>query len=159
MINRLINSKILSRLSDRKAIILLGPRWVGKSTLMEQMQNSFAQPVILWNGDESDIRDLLKNPSSTKLKALIGNAKTLIIDEAQRIDYIGLTLKLIVDQIKDVKVIATGSSAFELSNKTNEPLTGRKWEYNLYPISFEEMVNHHGLLVERRLLEQRLIFG
>ena len=126
---------------------------------MEQMQNSFAQPVILWNGDESDIRDLLKNPSSTKLKALIGNAKTLIIDEAQRIDDIGLTLKLIVDQIKDVKVIATGSSAFELSNKTNEPLTGRKWEYNLYPIPFEEMVNHHGLLVERRLLEQRLIFG
>ena len=84
MIERQINSKIIARLSDRKAIILLGPRQVGKSTLMEQLQDSFAQPVMIWNGDESDIRDLLKNPSSTKLKSLIGNAKTLIIDEAQR---------------------------------------------------------------------------
>ena len=159
MIKRLINSKILARLTDRKAIILLGPRQVGKSTLMEQLEGSFAQPVTVWNGDESDIRDLLRNPSSTKLKSLIGNAKTLIIDEAQRIDDIGLTLKLIVDQIKDVKVIATGSSAFELSNKTNEPLTGRKWEYHLYPISFEEMVNHHGLLAEKRMLQQRMVFG
>ncbi|MFC5284933.1 ATP-binding protein [Pedobacter alpinus] len=159
MINRIINSKIINRLSDRKAIILLGPRQVGKSTLIEQLESSFAQPVMVWNGDESDIRDLLKNPSSTKLKSLIGNAKTLIIDEAQRIEDIGLTLKLIVDQIKDVKVIATGSSAFELSNKTNEPLTGRKWEYKLYPISFEEMVNHHGLLNEKRLLHQRMVFG
>ncbi|HEX7366847.1 MAG TPA: ATP-binding protein [Pelobium sp.] len=159
MINRLINSSILKRLSDRKAIILLGPRQVGKSTLMEQLESSFAEPVAVWNGDESDIRDLLKSPSSTKLKSLIGNAKTLIIDEAQRIDDIGLTLKLIVDQIKDVKVIATGSSAFELSNRTNEPLTGRKWEYKLYPISFEEMVNHHGLLAEKRLLQQRMVYG
>lgn len=159
MINRLICSNILARLNDKKAIILLGPRQVGKSTLMDQLKDSFAQPVISWNGDEADIRDLLKNATSTKLKALIGNAKTLIIDEAQRVEDIGLTLKLIVDQIKDVKVIATGSSAFELSNKTNEPLTGRKWEYQLYPISFEEMVNHHGLLNEKRLLQQRLVFG
>ena len=159
MIERLINAKLLARLTDRKAIILLGPRQVGKSTLMEQLQASFAQPVAIWNGDEADIRDLLKNPSSTKLKSLIGNSKTLVIDEAQRIEDIGLTLKLIVDQIKDVKVIATGSSAFELSNKTSEPLTGRKWEYKLYPISFEEMVNYHGLLAEKRLLQQRMVYG
>ena len=159
MITRIIKSKILARITDRKAIILLGPRQVGKSTLMEQLKSSFAQPVIMWNGDEADIRNLLKNPTSTKLKVLIGNAKTLIIDEAQRIEDIGLTLKLIVDQIKEVKVIATGSSAFELANKTNESLTGRKWEYQLYPISFEEMVEYHGLLNEKRLLQQRMVFG
>jgi Predicted ATPase (AAA+ superfamily) len=93
------------------------------------------------------------------LKRYIGAAKTLVIDEAQRIENIGLCIKLIVDQIPDVKVIATGSSAFDLANRINEPLTGRKWEYHLYPFSFAEMVNHHGLLEERRLLNYRLIYG
>lgn len=83
----------------------------------------------------------------------------MVIDEAQRIENIGLCIKLIVDQIPDVKVIATGSSAFDLANRINEPLTGRKWEYHLYPFSFAEMVNHHGLLEERRLLNYRLIYG
>jgi uncharacterized protein len=159
MINRLIEEKIIKRLSDQKAIILLGARQVGKSTLMDQLRERFVQPVTLWNGDEADIRNLLKEPTSTKLKSLIGNAGTLIIDEAQRIADIGLVLKLIVDNIKTVKVIATGSSAFELANKTNEPLTGRKWEYQLFLFSFAEMVAHDGLLQEKRLLEQRLVYG
>jgi predicted AAA+ superfamily ATPase len=90
---------------------------------------------------------------------MIGNHKTVIIDEAQRIKNIGVCIKLIVDNIKGVKVIATGSSAFELANKINEPLTGRKWEYMLFPLSYREMVNHGGQLQERRLLEQRMLYG
>jgi predicted AAA+ superfamily ATPase len=82
-----------------------------------------------------------------------------VIDEAQRISDIGLKLKLITDQIPEVQVVATGSSAFELANKTNEPLTGRKWEYRMFPLSFGEMVQHHGLLEEKRLLHDRLIYG
>lgn len=159
MVNRLVATQIIKKLIDQKAIILLGARQVGKSTLLQQLEKKFSKPIAYWNGDEADIRNFLKDTTSAKLKALIGNNKTLIIDEAQRIDDIGLVLKLIVDQVKNVKVIATGSSAFELANKTNEPLTGRKWEYHLFPISFNEMVNHHGLITEKRLLEQRLIFG
>lgn len=159
MVKRLVSTQIIKKLTDQKAIILLGARQVGKSTLLQQLEKKFAKPIAYWNGVEADIRNFLKDATSAKLKALIGNHKTLIIDEAQRIDDIGLVLKLIVDQIKNVKVIATGSWAFELANKTNEPLTGRKWEYQLFPISFNEMVNYHGLITEKRLLHQRLVFG
>jgi predicted AAA+ superfamily ATPase len=111
------------------------------------------------NGDEPDIQSIFENISSKRLEAIIGNKKMIIIDEAQRIPEIGLKMKLITDQLLNVQLIATGSSAFELSNKLNEPLTGRKWEFKMYPISFQEMVNHHGLLNEIRLLPHRLIYG
>lgn len=159
MITRKIYEKIKNRLDDNKAIILFGPRQAGKSTLLKQLGPLLKQPVLWMNGDESDIRKLLESPTSTSLKALIGNAGTLIIDEAQRIENIGVCLKLVVDNITTVKVIATGSFSFELANHINEPLTGRKWEFHIYPLSFGEMVNHHGLLDERRLLNHRLIYG
>lgn len=159
MIYRILSKNIKDRLVDEKAIILLGPRQVGKSTLLQQIHSHFENPVLLWSGDEPDIRGLLKEITSTELETLLGKTKTLIIDEAQRIENIGLVLKLITDQLKTVKVIATGSSAFELSNKINEPLTGRKWEYSLYPISYQEMVLENGILQENRLLEHRLIYG
>lgn len=157
MIKRIIENTIQKRLNDNKAIIILGARQVGKTTLIK---NLFNNENTLWlNGDESDTRAMLENVTSTQLKAIIGKNKTLVIDEAQRIKNIGLCIKLITDNITDVKVIATGSSAFELSNKINEPLTGRKWEFNLFPLSFAEMVNHTSLIEERRLLEHRLIYG
>jgi len=159
MIKRSLENTIAAKLKDNKAIILLGPRQVGKSTLLQVLQTQFKQPIAWWNGDETDIRSLLEKPSSTQLKSLIGNNKTLVIDEAQRIENIGICIKLITDNIKDVKVIATGSSAFELANKINEPLTGRKWEYHLYPLSFGEMVEHTNLLEEKRLLHHRLVYG
>nr|MBA2630343.1 AAA family ATPase [Thermoleophilaceae bacterium] len=111
------------------------------------------------NGDEADVREILTYTTSAKLKLLAGSNSIVFIDEAQRISNIGLTLKLFTDQLKNIQVIATGSSAFELPGKVNEPLTGRKYEFMLYPISFAEMVQHHGLLEEKRLLEHRLIFG
>ncbi|PPK99556.1 ATP-binding protein [Parapedobacter indicus] len=159
MINRDIAPSVNSRLADEKAIILLGPRQVGKSTLLKQLAPAFRQKVVEWSGDDADVRTLLANPTATLLRQYIGAAKTLVIDEAQRIENIGLCIKLIVDQIPGVKVIATGSSAFDLANRINEPLTGRKWEYRLYPFSFGEMVNHHGFMEENRLLNHRLIYG
>jgi predicted AAA+ superfamily ATPase len=93
------------------------------------------------------------------LKVFFGQNKTVIIDEAQRIQEIGLRMKLITDQIPEVQLVATGSSSFELANQINEPLTGRKWEYKMYPISFGEMVNNHGLLEEKRLLPHRMVYG
>ncbi len=159
MITRFLEKIIQNKINDAKAIIVTGPRQSGKSTLMQQCQPKFKKPVALWNGDETDYRTMLENATSTKLRSLIGKSKTVIIDEAQRIHNIGLCMKLITDNIKSVKLIATGSSSFELANKINEPLTGRKWEYQLYPLSFGEMVNHTSLIEEKRLLNQRIIFG
>jgi len=157
MIVRTLQSTIEKKLFKGKAIIVFGPRQCGKSTLVEAILANTDHLYL--NGDEADVRETLSNATSTKLKAIIGNKKVIFIDEAQRIPNIGLTLKLITDQIKDVQVIATGSSAFELSSQVNEPLTGRKYEQMLYPLSFQEMVNQHGLLTEKRLIEQRLIYG
>ena len=101
----------------------------------------------------------MTNTAATKLKALTGNKTILFIDEAQHIPNIGLTLKLFTDQIKSVQVIATGSSGFELSSQVNEPLTGRKYEFMLFPLSFTEMVQQDGLVEEKRLIEHRLVYG
>jgi predicted AAA+ superfamily ATPase len=115
--------------------------------------------VLYLNCDEPDIRSMLENASSTSLKALIGNNRLILIDEAQRVKNIGLTLKLLVDNFKEIQIIATGSSALELANEINEPLTGRKREYHLYPFSTAEMVANSSVMQEMRLLEQRMIYG
>ena len=157
MIPRILHSTIEQRLFKGKAVLIFGPRQSGKSTLVETLLKN--KDHLYMNGDEADVREILTNTTSTRLKALLGNKKIIFVDEAQRIPNIGLTLKLFTDQIKDIQVIATGSSAFELSSQVNEPLTGRKYEFMLYPISFSEMVQRHGLLVEKRLIEHRLRFG
>ena len=157
MIVRAVQAALQQRMFKGKAILVFGPRQCGKSTLVETMLKN--RDHLYMNGDDADIREMLTNTTSTRLKALIGGKKIVFIDEAQRIPDVGLVLKLFTDQIKDVQVVATGSSAFELSSQVNEPLTGRKYEYMLYPLSFGEMVQHHGLLTEKRLIEHRLIYG
>jgi uncharacterized protein len=159
MIKRKLETTISSRLFKGKAILLFGPRQSGKSTLVERLLYEQHKPWLYLNGDEADVRELLTDTTSTRLKTITGNHQIVFIDEAQRIPNIGLTLKLFTDQLKDIQVIATGSSAFELSSQVNEPLTGRKYEFMLYPLSFSEMVQHHGLLAEKRLLEHRLVYG
>jgi len=159
MIQRLLEPTIEKRLFKGKAILLFGARQTGKSTLTEALLRGQEHSWIALNGDDADVREALSNTNATKLRAIIGEKRILVIDEAQRIENIGLTLKIITDQIRDVQVVATGSSSFELSNHVNEPLTGRKYEFQLYPLSFGEMAAHHGLLEEKRLLEQRLRFG
>jgi predicted AAA+ superfamily ATPase len=142
-----------------KAILLMGPRQVGKTTLIESMLTGREEKLMMLNGDEADVRQLLSQTTSTRLRSIIGDSHIVVIDEAQRIADIGITLKLFTDQIKGVQVIATGSSALELAASINEPLTGRKFEFMLFPLSFAEMVDHHGLLEEKRLLEHRLVYG
>jgi predicted AAA+ superfamily ATPase len=155
---RFLEQTLREKLKSKKAIILLGARQVGKTTLLRELFKN--EEKILWlNGDELDVQSIFANISATRLKAIIGENKFLIIDEAQRIKDIGLRLKLITDQIPEVQLLVTGSSALELANVVNEPLTGRKWEYKMFPISFGEMVAHHGLLEEKRLLPHRLIYG
>ncbi len=159
IIKRHLQATIAKRLFKGKVIILLGARQVGKTTLIENILSDLDYPVIELNGDEADVRELLADTTSTRLRAIVGKNKIVFIDEAQRISNIGLTLKLMCDKLKDIQVIATGSSSFELTAKINEPLTGRKYQFQLFGPSYLEMVEHHGLLNENRLLEHRLIFG
>lgn len=158
MIHRTLEDNIRPLLGGNKAIIIIGARQVGKSTLLNQLLGD--NKNTLWmNGDDTDIQDLFKNMSSTRLRALIGNSKYVVIDEAQRIPDIGIRLKLITDQIPSVQVIATGSSSFELTSKVNEPLTGRKREFKMFPLTFGEMTKNTSLLDELRMIPHRLVYG
>ncbi len=159
MIQRKLDLCIKNQLFKGKAIILIGPRQVGKTTLLKELVSKTQRRVLALNCDEPEVQALLAHTNVAKLKALIGDNELVVIDEAQKVDNIGLTLKLIVDNLEGVQVVATGSSAFELHNRLNEPLTGRKFEYQMYPISCGEIVDTYGLLEERRTLENRLVYG
>jgi uncharacterized protein len=159
VISRTIHKKIEEKLFKGKVILVMGPRQVGKTTLVKQIVASYENDIIWLSGDDTNDRERLSNTSLPTLKTLISNKKIIVVDEAQRITNIGLTLKLIVDNIPNVQVIATGSSSFELANTLNEPLTGRKFEYLLFPLSFSEMTNHTNLFQEMGSLENRMIYG
>jgi len=158
MIKRAIESQLVSLLNGKKAIIIMGARQVGKSTLLNMLLSQRGD--VLWlSGDDIDVQSMFSQISAARLRSIIGNKSIVVVDEAQRIPDIGLRLKLITDQMPDVQVIATGSSSFELSSKVNEPLTGRKREFKLFPISFSEMKEHTSLLEELRMLPHRLVYG
>ena len=157
MIERILDKKIRSKVGKGKAIILVGPRQVGKTTLINHLLKD--KDFLFLNGDDPTIRTILDSPNTEQIKRIIGSKKTVFIDEGQRINNIGLTLKIIVDQFSDVQVWVSGSSSFSLFNGLNEPLTGRKWEYELFPISWQEYENHTGFIQSEQQLENRLIYG
>ena len=159
MYHRDLQPIIADKCFRHKAILLLGARQVGKTTLLKEFIKERSDEVQYLNCDDSVTISRLANRNIQQLKMLIGNAKIIVIDEAQKVDNIGLTIKMIVDNFPDVQVIATGSSAFELRNRLNEPLTGRKYEYQLFPISTNEIYKSTGYLDVERQLETRLIYG
>lgn len=150
-----------SKIGKGKVLLLIGPRQVGKTTLFKQMIKSLApeKKVQFWNCDESDVRQFLSDGNLAKLKSFIGNSDFIIIDEAQRVKDIGLTIKLIHDNFTNVQLAVTGSSSLDLSNTINEPLTERKFEYNLFPFSTNELVLNSTMLEEAKQLQNRLIYG
>lgn len=157
MINRLLKNAIIDKFNKGKAIILIGPRQVGKTTLIKSIIEN--KKHLFLDGDDPTIRTLLNSPNTEQLKAIIGHHNLVFIDEAQRIENIGLTLKIITDQFKEVQLLVSGSSAFELKNLTHEPLTGRKWQYHLFPISWQEFEAHENYVKAVQQLEQRLLYG
>lgn len=159
MIKRLLMSQITRQLYAGKAIVVVGPRQVGKTTLLRMLMDNSDRRVLVWNCDEPDVRRRLSEPSSTELGAATEGADLILIDEAQRVHNIGITLKLLIDNFPEKQVVVTGSSAIELSNSINEPLTGRKYEYTMFPFSAEELMAEFGPMEERRMLEHRLIYG
>lgn len=157
MYSRTLRGVIENKIGKGKAILLIGPRQVGKTTLINQIVSD--KKHLFLDSDDPTVRSLLNNPNTEQLRSIIGQYKTVFIDEAQRIPGIGLTLKIVTDQFKDVQLFVSGSSSFDLSQELNEPLTGRKWEYELYPISWEEYEDTHGYLVAEQQIENRLLYG
>ncbi|MBN2729181.1 MAG: ATP-binding protein [Bacteroidales bacterium] len=158
MIRRVLENKIRQKAGGNKAVILFGPRQAGKSTLMSELFSG--REDILWlNGDDSETIEMFENASINRFKTIFSSYKILIIDEAQQIPDIGRKIKIFTDQIPEIGIVATGSSSFDLADKTSESLTGRKWEFKLFPLSFSEMSLHHGLHNELAMLEHRLLYG
>lgn len=160
-IQRDLRAVLESKIGKGKVLLLIGPRQVGKTTLLKNILTSVSseKKVQFWNCDESDVRQFLSEANSAKLKSFVGNSDFIVIDEAQRVKDIGLTIKLLHDSFPNVQLAVTGSSSLDLSNSINEPLTGRKFEYNLFPFSTNELVNHTSMLEEMRLLKNRLVYG
>jgi predicted AAA+ superfamily ATPase len=158
-IQRQISSQIKDDFFKGKIIVILGARQVGKTTLIKSITSKLTERVLWLDGENADVQLLFQNMNSEKAKHIAGNHSVMVIDEAQKIRDIGSVLKIYADYHPGIQVVASGSSAFELRNVLNEPLTGRKFEYQLFPLSFEEMADATDLLNEQRQLYQRLRYG
>ena len=157
MYERDISKQVVSKFGTGKAIVIVGARQVGKTTLIREFLKE--SDYLFLDGDDPTVRAVLTHPNTEQIRRVIGAKRVVFIDEAQRIQGIGITSKIITDQFKDVQLIVSGSSSFDLSSQINEPLTGRKWEYELFPISFCEYEKKHGYLTALQQIENRLLFG
>lgn len=157
MFTRIIENSIRKKINSGKAIVVVGARQVGKTTLLKSILKDL--DCLFLDADDPTTRSLLSNPNTEQIRAILGSSKNVFLDEAQRIPGIGLTLKIITDQFKDVQLFISGSSSFDLGNELNEPLTGRKWEYELFPIAWEEYENEIGFLKSEQQLTNRLLYG
>lgn len=160
MIPRLTAESLRQRIIDStKIIIVYGPRQVGKTTLVRELIDSLPYRSLAVNADELLYQNVLSSRDLSKMKLLVDGFDLLFIDEAQRITDIGINLKILHDALPALKIIATGSSSFELANRTREALTGRTWTYELFPISVGELcLQQNAFLVQQRL-EELLCFG
>ena len=158
MIKRVIEERVNNALAKKKAVTIMGPRQVGKSTLATSVIPQDAK-ILEINGDNTDVRTMFVNVDEAKMRILIGNRNFLFVDEAQKIENVGNMLKIVAEKFNDVRIVVTGSSAFKLAAAVNESLTGRKREFKLYPFSFKEMADHTSVIDEQRMLDHRLIYG
>jgi len=158
MIHRNLEEIIKTRLFSGKVIVVIGARQTGKTTSINNIVSTL-QDVLVMNGDDAVVRVLLNSANTEQIRAIIGSKKVVFIDEVQRIENIGLTAKIIVDNFKDIQLILSGSSSFEIKNSLSESLTGRKWEYIMYPITWCELEQTYGYINAQQQLELRMIFG
>jgi uncharacterized protein len=158
-IKRELQAKIEARLTTGKVILLFGPRRVGKTMLINEILRNYPDRKLVFNGEDSTALALLSERSIANYSNLLDNTDLLVIDEAQNIPEIGKILKLIVDEIPRLKILASGSSSFDLLNKTGEPLTGRSYSFQLFPVSQSELSMYENKLETRQNLETRLVYG
>ncbi len=159
MIKRALQKTLESKIDFKKAIVILGPRQVGKTTLITKIASSVNENYLYINGDDPAIRTTWNNPTQAFITNYIGDHNVIVIDEAQRLENIGLSAKMIIDAKKNIQLFISGSSALEIASKINEPLTGRKWEYRLYPLSWRELVDQYSFAKIHPRLEEFLITG
>lgn len=159
MLGRHIKQVLEKSFFKGKALVLVGARQVGKTTLFNELAQGYDGKKLFLNCDEPEVKETLQNINARDLKLLIADNKLVIIDEAQRVPQVGLVLKRIADNFKDVQLMVTGSSSLDLRDRLNEPLTGRKLEYRLFPISSKEIYDAQGLIAVKQALHSRMIYG
>ena len=158
-IERFIKQNIIEKLQPNKVVALYGPRQAGKTTLIKKILENINEKYLFLNGENRSAQKWMSIQEIDILKQYIGDNKLVVIDEAQKIEHIGINLKLIVDNIDNIKILATGSSSFELANQIGEPLVGRKWQFFLFPISQLEMQKYENRFETENNLHLRLIYG
>ncbi len=159
MIQRDIEKTVFSQLKSGKVIKLFGARRVGKTVLLEQLSKQYSGSVSLLNGEDFKTTKLLAERTAANYRHILSDTDLLIIDEAQNIPDIGHILKLMVDSVKHISVLVSGSSSFDLMNKTGEPLVGRSYEFKLYPFSLKEISQEETIIQINQNLEEKLIYG
>ena len=159
MIKRYYLEKINKILKPNKVLVIYGPRQVGKTTLLNEFLKTYKGRVYSSTGENASLQRVLESSDFSKIIPYFKGYDLIVIDEAQKIRNVGQGLKIIVDQIKGIKVIATGSSSFDLSNKLGEPLVGRQRVKKLFPLSVMELIDNYGLMFPREELENLLIYG
>lgn len=160
MIKRILEKQIIERLiKTKKSVILYGPRQVGKTTLAKSIIEKIGLKTLFVNADDKIYNDVLSSQDLNKMDGLISGYQLIFIDEAQKIENIGINMKLIIDSHPEIRILATGSSSFDLSNKVSEPLTGRVWTYTLFPISCGELIDESSEFEYNRELENHLLYG
>ena len=156
---RKIERQIEDKIGKNKVLLIMGTRRVGKTVLIQEIKSKFNGESLLLNTEDFDVQEILKNRTVANYKKLIGKATLLILDEAQVIDEIGAILKLMIDSMPGLTIIATGSSSFDLLNKAGDPLTGRQYQFHLYPLAQLEIGEDENYAETVQHLEERLIFG
>ena len=157
MITRTITQNLVADCDNKKAIVVIGPRQVGKTTLIQKIVEG--KKTLFLNGDDPQTRLQLATANFQFLLQLVTDYDTIVIDEAQRIENIGVAVKMLIDAKLNKQFILTGSSSLDLGNQINEPLTGRKWEHQLFPLSWSEIKNHYSFANAYARLEEFLIYG
>lgn len=159
MIKRALLATLKERIDFTKVLLLSGPRQVGKTTLSKMLLEELGQEAEIFNGDTATTKMLWRVDEIESLKQSFGNKKIVVLDEAQMVEDVGHILKILVDAQLGIQFIVTGSSALDIANKTQEPLTGRKWEYRLYPFSIGELMAQFGVPKVLEQLPQYMLYG
>lgn len=159
MIERTLKKQIEEKLFKGKVIILYWPRQVGKTTLIKEIAIKYKDTSKYLNCELLSVQEILSKPEAETIKSYLWNKTLIILDEAQKISNIGTILKIMVDTYPEIQIIATWSSSFELGNHLQEPLTGRHFTFEMYPISLQELIQYKDKIYIKAKLESLLRFG